>query len=130
MIAIKINGEFVETNENLSVTLQQGVEEPSNITSRSFKHSYTISIENNSNNRRIFNYFDPKKTGNFNQTVNNSVEIFSDGTQIFQGIAKITEVDVKEIKFFCISEESYWVQEIQGNLNELSFGSGYTVRIS
>lgn len=126
MIAIKINGEFVETNENLSVTLQQGVEEPSNITSRSFKHSYTISIENNSNNRRIFNYFDPKKTGNFNQVQVNSVEIFSDGTQIFQGNAKVTEITQDEIKFFCISEESYWVQEIQGNLNELSFGSGYT----
>lgn len=126
MIAIKINGEFVETNENLSVTLQQGVEEPSNITSRSFKHSYTISIENNSNHRRIFNMFDPKKTGNFKQTVNNSVEIYSDGTQIFQGVAKITEVDVEEIKFFCISEEASWVQDIQGNLQDLDFGTGYT----
>jgi len=126
MIAIKINGEFVETNENLSVTLQQGVEEPSNITSRSFKHSYTISIENNSNHRKIFNMFDPKKTGNFNQTVNNSVEIYSNGTQIFQGVAKITEVDVEEIKFFCISEEASWVQDIQGNLQDLNFGTGYT----
>lgn len=126
MIQIKINGEFVETNENLSVTLQQGVEEPSNITSRSFKHSYTIAIENNSFNRKVFNHFDPKKTGNFNYANSDRVEIYSDGTQIFDGTAKITEVSADEIQFFCISSESSWVQEIQGNLKDVDFGTGYT----
>lgn len=126
MIQIKINGEYLETPENLSLTLQQGVEDPSSISSRSFKHSYTISVENNSENRRIFNYYDPKKTRNFNQVVGNDVEIFSDGTQIFIGTAKVTEISDDEIKFFCVSKDADWVKDIQGNLKDLDFGTGYT----
>jgi len=126
MIQIKINNKFVEMAENLSLALQQGNEEPSNITSRSFKHSYTISIENNSENRAVFGHYDPKKTGNFNQVRKNLIEIYSDGTLIFNGSARITEVTNNEIKFFCISEEADWVQDIQGNLKDLNFGTGYT----
>lgn len=126
MIQIKVNNEFIDVTENLSLTIQNSIENSSSITERSFKHTYTIAVENNSENRRIFGYIDPKKTGNFNQLVANTIEIFSDGTQIFDGLARITELTKREIKFFCISNESSWVQDIQGNLKDLDFGTGYT----
>lgn len=125
MITISIDNQFIETSDGLSVSIANAVENAISVTDRSFKHTYTITIENNAKNRGIFGVLDPTKSNNFSNVIPRLIEIFSDGTKIFDGNVKVTEVTSDEIKFFCISSDASWISDIQGDLKELEFDTQY-----